>query len=153
MVPTEFAITNQHAANVCVQVTGGQEDSSWKSTIPGPAFAEALAAALTKSRAFQGVVEAGADCRLEVAMVKLVQPDWGFDMTVTLQTQWRLYDVASGNKLIDDAVETSYTATFGAAFTGPARLRFANEGAGRENIKEGLRRVSSLTPLQAGAQR
>jgi hypothetical protein len=155
MVPTGYDVTNLHGATTCVQVTGGKEtDAMWQSNISGPAFAEALAAAIRQSGVFSSVVEcAGADCRLEVDLIRVLKPDSGFDLEVTVVTQWRLFAVATGAKLIDEGVVTSFTATLGDAFVGATRLRLANEGAARANIKDGLRRLSALAPIPASAQR
>jgi hypothetical protein len=154
MVPTEFAVTNRHAASACVQVNGGKEtDPMWRSNISGPAYAEALAMAITQSGVFAAVVgSAAADCRLVVDLIKVVD-DGSFELEVTVVAQWRLFDLATGGKLSDQAVVTTFLATLGDAFVGATRKRIANEGAARMNIKEGLRQLSELAPIPAGGKR
>lgn len=50
----------------------------------------------------------------------------------------------SNEVIFQGNVSTTHTATMGEAFAGAKRLRLANEGAARANIKEGLRRLSQL---------
>jgi hypothetical protein len=42
------------------------------------------------------------------------------------------------------ALKASYTATMGDAFIAATRLRLATEGAARENIRLGLKKLSQL---------
>jgi hypothetical protein len=79
----------------------------------------------------------------------VISPNAGFDMTVTAVTEWQLTEVAGGRMVLEEYISTPFTATVGDAFTGVARLRLANEGAARENIKEGIRRLSELRLLPA----
>jgi hypothetical protein len=55
---------------------------------------------------------------------------------------------ATGEDVFRANISSQYTAKTGAAFDGSTRLRLAEEGAARENIKLGVLRLSqlSLTP-------
>ena len=50
-----------------------------------------------------------------------------------------------GKLVWEDQTNRPFTATVGDAFAGTVRLKLANEGAIRENIKAGLERIATLT--------
>lgn len=152
MVPVEFSLEGGHPETVKVQVEGGQETNSMgASNISNEDFVAALEMAIVSTGAFSGVIEdpeGAADYLLEVAIVDLERPAAGFDMTCGLTTSWKLSEVgpegAAGALVFQEYIDTEYTATTGDAFAGIKRLRLANEGAGRRNIEEGLKRVVAL---------
>ena len=78
---------------------------------------------------------------LNAKLVSLHQPFAGFDMTVTSTVDYTLQPVGGGKPLLDETVVTPYTAAFGDALVAAERLRLANEGAMRENIKEIIARL------------
>ena len=61
------------------------------------------------------------------------------------EVEWRLRHVSSGRLVWEDQTNRPFTATVGDAFAGTVRLKLANEGAIRENIKAGLERIATLT--------
>jgi hypothetical protein len=65
-------------------------------------------------------------------------------MTVNLTANWKLTHIATRKIVYQDDISKSYTATVGDAFVAIKRLRLAEEGAARENITEGLNRISRL---------
>lgn len=116
----------------------------WTSFILAADYAEGLKQALRESGVFREVVSAAdADYGLNVSFVS--ENETGtLDKTVELTTKWILTRCSDGEDLLRETISTTYTAKLGEAFDGGKRLRLANEGAGRENIKEGIRRLSSL---------
>lgn len=146
MVPQDYSLAAKHPQSVHVDIYGGEETNPMlASKISDHDFKDALVLAIQKSKAFSSVVEIdGADYRLEVSIANLSQPMAGIDMTVTLSSFWKLTKVGATEPVWDDTVYSTYTAKFGDALVGITRLRLATEGAGRENIKEGLRLVSEL---------
>jgi hypothetical protein len=90
------------------------------------------------------IKEGGSDYRLDVTLVKLISPGGGLKMTATAVAEWRLSEVVSGKVVSEEYIATPFTATVGDALIGADRYRLASEGAGRENIKEGIRRLSEL---------
>jgi len=146
MVPTAFTLDHQQTCSVSVSPPKGkQAKAKWTSQISADAFLEAVVQSLQKSRVFATVLKASdADYDLQVSYVNGDEPAFGFNMTVDLVTRWVLTRKSSGETALGENVSTTYTAKMGDAFAGGTRLRLANEGAARENIKEGIRRLSRL---------
>ena len=146
MIPANYQLTHRHPYSTSVEVTGGQATNpAWTSEISNDAFATAITEAIAQSGVFSTVLnQGGSDYRLKVTLINLDQPMMGFNMTVNAVVGWSLIDVASGQPVFDEFIATPYKATVGDAFAGVKRLRLANEGAARENIKEGIRRLSEL---------
>jgi len=146
MIPGEYQVTHRHAHTTSVEVAGGQKTNpAWASQISNPAFEEALTSAIQQSGVFSAVVNAGgADYQLKVTLVNLDQPMIGFNMTVNAVADWKLISAADKKPVFDEYIATPYTAKVSDAFVGVTRLRLANEGAARANIKEGIRRLSEL---------
>jgi hypothetical protein len=146
MVPTSFTLDQKHTSSVSVSTPLGKEaKAKWTSQITSEAFLEAVAQSVQKSGLFAAVLKTpGADFDLQISCVNGDEPAFGFNMTVDLVTRWALTKKSSGEALFRENVSTTYTAKMGDAFAGATRLRLANEGVARENIKEGLRRLSKL---------
>ncbi|MEA3232968.1 MAG: hypothetical protein U9Q05_14525 [Thermodesulfobacteriota bacterium] len=146
MVPKNLNIKNQYPYSVNVEVGGGSKTNPlWTSQISDQAFREAITNSLTQSGIFSKVINgSNADYLLEVIITNCNQPIVGFDMTVSMVTHWELTNLKTNKEIWEDFISSSYTATVGDAFAGIKRLRLANEGAARENIKEGISTLSSL---------
>ncbi len=146
MVPAEFKIENRHASSVTVAEPAGPEASAkWVSQIQGANFRESVRLSIQKSGLFSTVLKTSdADYLLEISKVQSDEPAMGFNMTVDLVTRWVLKKRATSEVVFSGNVSSTYTAKFGDAFAGGTRLRLANEGAAKSNIREGLRRLSQL---------
>ena len=127
------------------EVKGGKETNPlWTSEVSNADFAEALRQSLAAH-----AMLAAADGRYVLAaeLQKLKQPFAGFDMTVTATVRYTLTDSATGAVLIDEVVETPYTAKMGDAFVGVKRLQLANEGS----IKANISKIIDLMVAKIGA--
>ena len=146
MVPTGFNLEQKHASSVSVATAAGKAaEAPWTSQIRSSTFQEAVSLSLEKSGLFAAVLKTPeSDYTLQVSFVKGDEPAFGFDMTVDLVTRWVLTKKSSNATVFQGNVSTTYTATMGEGFAGGTRLRKANEGAARNNIQEGLRRLSQL---------
>ncbi len=146
MVPPDYAIQNKHGHTVAVQASGGKETNPLLiPQISDEAFREALIESINKSGAFSAVAALpNADYLLDVAIVDLAQPWGGIDMTVTMNAKWTLTSSKDKTVIFQETIAKPYTAAFADAFIGMERLKLANEGAARENIREGLRKLSEL---------
>lgn len=114
-------------------VSGGEETNPmWMSEVGNPEYAEALRLSLANH-----AMLADDDGRyaLTAELLEVDQPHFGFDVTVTSVATYRLVDTATGETVFEETVTTPYTADFSQAFYGTERLRLANEGAMRENIR------------------
>lgn len=148
MVPASLPAVTKHAGSVSLNVTGSPQVSSMGVAIIKTAdFAEAIKVALTKSEVFAKLVTAGQadDFHLEVVLVRIEQPMFGLNMTVTVESNWILTRTSDQSVIWQKAVISNYTATVGEAFVGATRVRLANEGAARANIQDALKLIGALT--------
>ena len=126
-------------------VTGGSDTNPlWVSKISSDSFREALRQSL--SNAGFGTSTQNARYVLVVTLENVVQPYFGFDMTVTTTINYILRDKQTKKILYNQHLISSHTATVGDAFMGTTRLRLANEGAARKNIGQLLSAIQGLSP-------
>jgi hypothetical protein len=146
MVPTSMVPAKRHAQSVAVSVSGGQEtDSAGKPQISDDAFRQALTEAINRSRTFSRVVAgSGGDYVLTVALFGLDQPSFGFSFTVKMEAGWTLRRASGGAPVWQESIRSQFTASTSDAFAAVTRLRLATEGAARENIAQGLAKISRL---------
>jgi hypothetical protein len=122
-------------------VTGGEKtNAAWTSEIDNDAFSSAL----RDSLAAQDLLSDNGRYQLEVKMLEVDQPLFGFDMTVTTHVKYTITDTVNNVVIFDQAIDAPYTATMGDAFAGVKRLRLANEGSGKKNIESLLEELSKL---------
>jgi hypothetical protein len=142
------APVTKHANSVAVTVTGGADTSSMgASNISSNDFAEAIKSSISESQLFREVAASGnpADYQIQVQIVRLDRPMFGLSFTVTLEATWRLIHSSDKQVVWEKAISSSFTATTGDAFSGVKRLRLANEGAARNNIKDAITQMGTLT--------
>ena len=149
MVPHDCQLTKKHPYTVNVEATGGRGTNPlWTSQISSDDFTDAVSSAIAESGLFKEVFyEDQADYLLQVAILDCSQPAIGLDVTVALETNWKLSKIQQADQyqlVWSDTVSTSYTAQVGEALLGVERLKKANEGAARVNIKEAIERLSMV---------
>lgn len=112
-------------------VSGGKDDPMLLFEIRNPEFEEALRLSLANH-----VMLAEDDGRFAITaeFQEGERPVVGLDLTASLATRYRVVEVASGETVFDETVNSSFTANFSAAFNANKRYRLANEGVVRENI-------------------
>ena len=115
------------------------------SQISNDAFAQALRDSIEKAGLFSGVTADGSRYRLTSFIGKVDQPMFGFSFTVKMEVSYTLKDTKSGSTVWTKDINSEYTATTGQAFAGVERLRLANEGAARENIRQALTEMAALS--------
>ncbi|MDH5229761.1 MAG: hypothetical protein OEY38_06865 [Gammaproteobacteria bacterium] len=122
-------------------VDGGEKTNPlWTSEISNEAFQEALKLSLTS----QGLMSENGRYQLKVNLVKVDQPLFGLDLKVTTHVNYILTDTKTNKVVLDELVVAPFTATFGDAAIAIKRLRLANEGSGKNNIKGFLEKLSLL---------
>ncbi len=128
------------------EVKGGEEtDPLWTSEVDNEGFHGAL----VESLRVQGLLNeerTASQYLLRANLLGMSQPTHGFDVTVTSHVSYEVKEKASDSLYFGETVKMPYTATAGAAFRGVERLRLANEGSIRENIKEFLKRLLARSP-------
>lgn len=68
----------------------------------------------------------------------------GWSPTVALYVKYRIKRNDNGATVFDKRIQSVYTATAGGVFKGIERIRKANEGAARENIKKLIEELSKI---------
>jgi hypothetical protein len=146
MVTAVTSPVTKHSQSLSVTVSGGSETSSiGASKIADSDFSEAIKTSITQSGLFSKIAAAGAaDYDLNVQIVRLDQPMMGLAMTVTMESTWRLTRRNDQKTVWEKGIITPFTAKMGEAFVGTTRLRLANEGAARENIKDAITQMGAL---------
>jgi len=146
MVVQVVAPVHKSAGDVSIAVSGGKETSKMgASQISNDAFAQALRDSIDKAGLFNKVSSEGARYRLTSFIGKVDQPMIGFSFTVKMEVSYVLKDTQSGNTVWTKDVNSEYTAKVSEAFAGVERLRLANEGAARENIRQAITDMAALT--------
>ena len=115
-----------------------------RSQISDDAFAKALRDSISKSGLFKAVADTGGRYKLSAFIGKVDQPMMGFSMTVKMEVSYTLVDTASGKTVWAKNIASEHTAKPSEAFAGVTRLRLANEGAAKDNIKQALTELSTI---------
>ncbi|WP_246506209.1 hypothetical protein [Kistimonas asteriae] len=123
------------------EVVGGEETNpAWTSEISNEMFKSAL----KESLEMQGLYAEEGKYVLTADLIEVDQPMFGLDFTVTTHIQYKLTDTQTNNIVFEKTVVAPYTATVNDAFYGVERLRLANEGSGKENIKNLLSELEKI---------
>lgn len=124
-------------------VEGGEKTNPlWTSEIEGADFRSALEQSLGKA-GLLGLADMAA-YSLQANLVSVDQPLIGFSFTVTSVVEYSLVENSSGRVVWKESVQAPFTAGMGDAMYGVTRLRLANEGSARQNIKLLLERLAAL---------
>ncbi len=115
------------------EIGGGRETNPlWMSQVSSSDFA----AALRQSLATHAMLAINNQTfRVEATLLGLDQPMMGFDAEVRSRVRYRVTNIATGAVAFDREILAAYTAAFSSAFLGVERLRLANEGSVKENIR------------------
>jgi len=148
MVIQNYESVNSHPYSIAVNIGSGDEDSEvGLIPIPRQDLLYAIEESISKGLVFEKVVsgEEG-DYVLNVTVLSLEQPGagMGFNFTVKLEAGWTLTK-NGGNIVWQKIIKSKHTATMSDAFGGAARFRMANDGAIRENIRQGMIKLSGLS--------
>ena len=118
-----------------ITVTGGESTNPmWTSEVGNAEFHEALRQSLHANGLLASEGQP-AKYGLNAELIEVSQPLFGFDLTVTSNVHYVVTDTASSAVAFDEIITASHTATVGDAFVAVERLRLANEGSVKENIR------------------
>lgn len=147
MVPASIQTVKKHPQTVNVAVAGGQEtDAMGKSQISNSTLQKALTEAIEKSKTFSQVVPGtGGNYLLTVNIFNIDQPNFGLNLTTKLEAGWTLKRADTGTVVWQESIRSEHTSTVSDAFVAVERLRLATEGAARNNIAQGLAKISNLS--------
>jgi len=148
MIPCDYEVSSQQPYTVSVnESTGGIDPKPlWSSQISDAEFTIALTDSLKKSGVFQYVTTGSnnADYILDVKILSYDQPWNGADMKVSIETRWKLSDAKTKQVVWSEKFPSYYKAVWISALTDTQRIKKAHEGAVRNCIREGIRRISLL---------
>ena len=137
MTPDTIVTAKQHAKTVSVTASGG------KGVATDAAMADAVAASIEKTKTFSRVIKgAGADYQLTVTLMSFDMPSFGMSFTCKTEMAWSLKR-ADGSAAWQEVIKSEGMATAGEAFAGTERAKMAIERSIRENIAQGLARISN----------
>ena len=135
---------------MCVRtVTGGEKTNPlWVSKVDNDGFRSALGTSMDSA----GLSAAASSCAypIDVNLLGLSQPGFGFDMTVTSHVNYKVYD-SQAKPLVLETIDAPFTATVSDAFVGVECVRVANEGAIRLSIQMFFDKLRSAPPPQTAS--
>ncbi len=121
---------------------GGQETNPLlTSEISGKDFSDALAISLNRANL---LTKDNGRYDLNSNVISVKQPFAGLDLTVRMNVHYTLKDNNSNRMLIDKYISSEYTAKFSDSYYAVERLKKANEGAARNNIKKFVDELAKL---------
>lgn len=136
---------NLHNQIIVKSVSGGDiTNPMWTSEIESEGFKKALVESL-KAAGLLSPDENAANFQLSVEILAVDQPMFGFDLTVTASVKYVLKAADKADEILHETLISKHTATMSDAFYGPERLKIANEGAVKNNIRQLLDELSKLT--------
>lgn len=116
-------------------VQGGKKTNPlWSSQVDAKSFQIALADSLTKASLYSQDADK-ARYHLKANLLRLDQPLIGLNFKVTSHINYQLLDTKNNKIVFEKTLITPYEAKFTQALYGVERLKKANEGAIKENIK------------------
>ncbi len=112
-------------------------------------FVEAVRLSVSKRRLFSEIASQEEADYLLLASVydmslNVVDKVMGYALEYTVTARWRLLDAETGEELFCEDIRTPGFASIGDAFNGVTRNTIARERAARNNIVEGLEKISAL---------
>jgi len=103
------------------------------SEISDATFKEALEKSLQNTSLYNP--DSKANYSLNANIVRFERPMIGLDFTSTLYVHYKLTDSKTHATVYSKTIKSAHTATVGDALVGVVRVKLANEGAARENIR------------------
>lgn len=139
-----YATPQIYKETIAVGTVDGGSDTYklWKSNVSTENFKDALAQSL---KANLMLSPSAGRYTLDAHILDIDQPVLGgFSMTVTASVHYKMVETTSQKTVFDDKIVTPYTAGMSDHVLGYERLRLANEGAVRENIKALIAKLQAL---------
>ena len=148
MVPSDVERVDPNSAlaqRLYVSAASGGDDTNpmWTSEISAEDFRKALEQALSNSGLLSEMRSSG-QYEVRVFLDEVDQPFMGLDMTVTTKVTYEVIRQDSREKVFEEQLIASHTATMGEQFYGVERLRLANEGSAEKNIQMFIQKLLAL---------
>ena len=131
--------------NIVVDTVSGGKDTNplWTSEISNVDFKQAMINSLRDAQYLSNDSD-GSEYSLSAVLIEVKQPLLGASMTVTTHISYSLIENTSKKEIFYEKIESPYTAKWNDAFLGVERLRLANEGSARTNIKSLIDALNEL---------
>jgi hypothetical protein len=144
---TDAWVNSPYAGAMSVgDVAGGEETNPmWKSMVGNGQFKEALQHSLAVNKLLAPTADA-AKYVVKAELKDLDQPFMGFDLTVSAKVDYQVSAKDASELAFRDTIDSEYTASFSDSAYAVDRLRLANEGAVRTNIKAFIDRLLASAP-------
>jgi hypothetical protein len=107
------------------------------SEISNANFKAALTKSLQNAQLYQKITPG--KYSLKATILRFERPLVGLDFKSSLTVNYKLYTANKEKPLFDKTISSSYIAKVSDSLIGVTRLKIANEGAARENIKQLIR--------------
>ncbi|MDW3095011.1 MAG: hypothetical protein R8G33_04980 [Gammaproteobacteria bacterium] len=125
-------------------VSGGKSTNPlWTSEISNEDYKQAMINSLADAQ-FLNRSSVNSDYSLSAVLIEVKQPILGASMTVTTIISYSLVENETKKEVFYKKITTPFTAKWNAAFLGVERLRLANEGSARNNIKSLIEHLQEL---------
>jgi hypothetical protein len=118
-------------------------------------LSDVLASALNASD-YLNITDKNSKYSLDVTLVELATPAFGFDMDGKSIIEYKLTNTANQVVLFDDMIVQGYIANFGEAYNATLRARIARSKAIRENVSQFLhvlRNIDEETIIESQTKR
>jgi len=119
---------------------GSGTNPLWLSQISNSNFQKAI----TESLSIHGLLANNGRFNLKVTLLNADQPMVGLDFKVVTSVNYTVVDNNTNKVLFDETIKAAHKAFFGDEFDRVTRLKIANEGSGKNNIKTFLEQLSKL---------
>ncbi len=124
--------------------SAGVSDRVWTSEVGMPEFRDALSQSLA-GQGLLAAVPAGSRYTLDAQFLEMSQPMIELEMTVETRVNYVLSDIETGQQPFAETISSEGSATIGDELNGDARRRVAAEAAVRNNIRQLLERLASVS--------
>lgn len=143
MAAGSYDVAQQHPYSVEVVTSGGEAASTSRPAhITDAVLAQAIEEAILASGVFNEVRPAPpTEYRLSVHLFSLEHPTAGFKASANMEAGWTLKRLADDQIIWRESIASLGSAT---AFGGRDRMRLVTEAAARNNIQQGIQRLSEL---------
>lgn len=138
VVAHNIPVVSQYQSNVYVNAIGNSDLSDED-------FTQAIKESIKESSLFKEITaDKTSNYILEVAIVTLNKPSFGFTFTVEVEVSWSLKNSSNDEIVMRKVIKTSSTKTVSDAFAAVERIKIAMESAINKNISLGLTDISKL---------
>ena len=145
LTPNDLSISQKYNESVTIHVKNGRESNGmYMPKLSNETLAAAVRDTIRTSKLFSEILPSGGRYVLDLYIVNVSQPYAGTEMTAGVEIAWSLKDTSTGTVVWRESIQTEKTVTSKEESMALNRLKLATEMAAKENIKEGVKKISKL---------